>query len=438
MSNNYGANAIIMDDNFKEIFADEIEVTSKYAPICPCLLGEPGIGKSAIIESICKDRGWHFFSLLCHQLGDRSDLTGGRTVKVEEMTDGKLEEIWKQVFFPHQEVQDAISCAKKNPNDIVMLFLDEINRTSPDITSAILAFTTARRIGSYRFPDNIRFAVAGNDDGNINNFDSASVTRFAMYKLIPYAKTYMDYEENLHEGQTLNPYIKAVLTANPDLVLCYKNSTVTSYSEDENGETVSNEFSDFSDCSESAAQFTTPRTLSGLNVLLNSYSKDKLARYIGTVTRNPNTGEEIPMLRSIITAHVGDTEFADKLCALIADDISKGILQKANNIPKPIMPMIYNDIKRCTDRQTRDAMLANMSNEDISPVILYAVYEHGVNNKDIITALAQNYNGQFLTGDYQQQFIALKTHDELDSDNYSALIDSNTELGNTTKMLLGE
>lgn len=423
---------LTMDTNFKNILAIEVEVVSKSSPICPFIMGQPGIGKSSVIRAMCQEHGWHFFELLCNQLGDRTDLTGCRSIKTTEEINGKTEEIWKQIFFPHQSVQDAISCAKQNPNDIVVLFLDEINRTSSDITSAILSFTTARKVGTYEFPDNVRFVVAGNDTGNITSLDSASMSRFAKYKLVPSAATYMEIEPNL------NPYIKNVLTANPELIFCKSNAITTSIGEDENGENVTNEFEAFDDEAEGFEQITTPRTISGLNAFLNACDQTKFAHLIGTITRDTETGEEVPLLKTVITGHVGHTEFADKLCALIADDISRGLMQKANNVPKPVMPSIYNDIKRCADRQTRDAMLANMSIEDMSPVILYALYERGVDNRDLIRSLAQNYKGQFLTGGYQENLSALKCLDELNADNYAALLESNTELGNMMKMVLGE
>ena len=423
---------IFMDSNLKTLITKEVEIVSKFTPICPFIMGEPGIGKSSFVRALCQEKGWHFFEVLCNQLADRSDLTGCRSVSTKETVNNKTEEVWKQIFFPHKDVQDAITAAKNYPNDIVILFLDEINRTSADITSAILSFTTARKVGSYVFPDNLRFITAGNDAGNITSLDLASLSRFAKFKVIPTAQTYMEIESNL------NPYIKNVLTAHPELIFCTENAIVTSTSEDENGESVTNTFETFDDEAEGFSQITTPRTISGLNAFLNGCNQKELTGFVGTTTRDPITGEEASLLQTIVTGHVGCTEFADKLCAVIAEDISRGLMQKANNVPRPIMPTIYNDIKRCSDRQTRDAMLANMDNETMSPIIVYALYEKNVDNRDLVASLARNYNGQFLTGDCQPQMIALKSHDELDIDNYNALVESNTELGNMTKMLLGE
>ena len=87
------------------------------------------------------------------------------------------------------------------------------------------------------------------------------------------------------------------------------------------------------------------------------------------------------------------------------------MLQKANTIAKPKKPTVYKDIMKCTDRQTRDAMIANLSEDDKSAVLLYAVWEKGVDNSDLIEAVAKKFTGQLLTSNYQPQFSNLKSHD---------------------------
>lgn len=421
-----------MNKDFRDIIAIEVESVSAQTPICPFIMGEPGIGKSSVIRAMCEERGWHFFELLCNQLGDRADLTGCRSIKDVETVNGKEKEIWKQIFFPHQSVQDAITCATNNPDEIVVLFLDEINRTTSDITSAILSFTTARKIGTYEFPDNVRFIVAGNDKGNITALDSASISRFSKYKLEPSATSYMDFEENL------NPYIKQVLTANPSYIFGKSVSIVTSSVSGDDDDSYESEYESFDDNAEGFEQITTPRTISGLNAFLNACDLNKLSYYVGQISRDPDTGEDTSLLQTIIHGHVGNTLFANALCAVIAEDVSKGMLQKVTNIQKPTKPAIYKDILKCTDRQTRDTMIRNLSDEDKSAVLIYAVWEKGVNNADLIQAVAQHYTGQFFVGDYQPQFSNLKSHDELDADNYAALINSNTTIGTMMRNILGD
>lgn len=431
--------AMELGQDFKDIIATEVENVASQTPICPLIKGEPGIGKSSIVRAMCEEKHWHFFELLCNQLGDRADLTGCRSVKSEENVNGKIEEIWKQIFFPHQSIQDAITCATNNPNDIVVLFLDEINRTSSDITSAILSFTTARKIGTYVFPDNIRFIVAGNDKGNITALDSASISRFAQYTLVPSTQAYMNYEKNI------NPYIKQVLTTNPSYIFCKESGLVTSTVQgDDDNDSYDATYEEFNDAAEGFQQITTPRTISGLNAFLNACDLAKLTYYVGQVYKDTETGEDATLLETIIKGHVGDTPFADALCAVIADDVSKGMLQKVNTVTAPTMPLAYKSIMNCTDRQTRNNMIAQLSDDDKSAVILYATWDkdetngHGDLNREIITVTAQNFGKNLLTSTYQQQFSNLKNHDEMNEDNYTALINSNTALGQMIRGFLGD
>lgn len=429
--------AIEVGQDFQKLIAKEVEFVSASTPICPFIKGEPGIGKSSIIKAMCEQNGWHFFELLCNQLGDRADLTGCRSVKTIENVNGKDEEIWKQIFFPHQSVQDAITCAQNHPDEIVVLLLDEINRTSADITSAILSFTTARTIGTYTFPDNIRFIVAGNDKGNIQALDSASISRFAQFTLIPSATAWMKNEPNL------NPYIEQVLKANPSYIFCKESGIVTSTVQDDDGDTYDAEYEEFDDAAEGFQQFTTPRTISGLNAFLNNCDLSELTYYVGQTYKDSDSGEDATLLQCIIKGHVGDTPFADAICTVIAEDVSRGMLQKANTVTAPTEPAVYKSIMRCTDRQTRNDMIAQLSDDDKSALILYATWDkteaggRGDLNREIIAVAAQTYNNNLLAGQYQQQFTNLKSLDQMNEDNYAALVNSGTPLGTMIGSFLG-
>lgn len=421
-----------MDEDFQDVIKLEVEKVQDVTSTCPFLAGEAGIGKSSVIKNMCDKYGWHFFKVACNLLGDRTDISGVRSVKVNETINGKVEEVWKQIFFPHKDVKDAMICAENNPDEIVVLFLDEINRLSADITSAILSFTTDRKVGTETFPDNLRFITAGNDKGNITHLDEASMTRFSKFTVSPSVEQWLAFE-----GPNLNPYIKQVITAKPELILCKPNGIETSEVDGDDGSTYTNEYELF-DEAENMDLYTCPRTLSGLNAILNAAGKDKLIYWLQKITRDAQTGEEVSFLEKLITSHIGDTEFKDLVCAAIADDVSKGMLQKATNIVVPKKPKCWKGLMGCTDRQTRDTMIDNMTDEEKSSAILYAVYEKNADNSDIIQTLAGRFGGQVLTGDYQPQFSNLKSHDELDADNYNALITSGTPLGTMIRNILGD
>lgn len=424
-----------LNEDLMNILSMEIQSVSKKAPVCPMLLGEPGIGKSSIVRHMCEQNDFHFYELLCNQLGDRTDLTGCRSVKeTVTMNDGSQKEIWKQIFFPHQSLQDTITCAENNPDDIVVCFLDEINRTSSDITSAILSFITARTIGTYKFPENVRFIVAGNDTGNVTAIDSASISRFVRYDVKPNAQAWMDYENDVGK---LNPYIAQVLKANPDLIFCKSINIVSSTVQNDDGDDVESEYEAFNDGAEGFNQITTPRTLSGLNALLNSMTLDNLTELTSKVFKDDDTGEDISYLQAIIYGHVGVTPFSLELCRIIAEDVSKGQMQKATNIVKPRLIPAYKAIKKCKDRQTRDDMIRNLSDEEKSAVLLYAIWEDK-DNADLINTVAQMYPNPLFMGDDQPQIANLKSHDELNVDNYAALLNTSTPLGDMMRRILGD
>lgn len=419
-----------MNQDLKEIIIEEIEVVGEHEKICPMLLGEPGIGKSSIVEAICEEKNWLFFQLLCNQLGDRSDLTGCRTVKV--LDEKTQEEIWSQIFFPHRAIQDAIQAAKANPDKIVVLFLDEINRTTSDITSAILSFTTARTIGTYTFPNNIRFIVAGNDKGNVVALDEASLSRFAIYKLKPSAHVWESIT-----GQ-VNPYIKNVLDKNPNLIFCKSTNVVTSQIQGDDDDTYGAEYESFDDNADGYNQITTPRTISGLNAIMNNWDLDRIKYLIGNVSKDSQTGEDCSMLQTIIEAHVGKTAFAAELCQELANAVTANVLNTASNISIPKKPAQLKQLALVTDRQSQIDLLKAMSPDELSTILEYLIYQPGVDNKDIITMIASIYPTNALDPSVMPNFIKLKTHDKLNIDNYDALITSGTVLGNGIRDLLGD
>lgn len=159
----------------------------------PALMGEPGIGKSSFVEDVARRTNTRCFTLPCNLLADKADLTGARLV-LDEKTG-----VWSQKFFPHSVISQAIEYAKGNPNEQPILFLDEINRTTSDVTSGTLTLVTLRRISDEDLPKNLRIIVAGNDKGNVTALDDASVSRFAIINVAPDASTLIEVlDKNLH------------------------------------------------------------------------------------------------------------------------------------------------------------------------------------------------------------------------------------------------
>ena len=177
----------------------------------PMLIGEPGIGKSSWVEDLAQELHTKAFTLACNQLADKSDLTGQRLVPTEYTdSQGATHKTYVQVFYPHVVIQEAINYANNHPDQTPILFLDELNRTTPDVTSEALSIPTMRSIGNQHLPDNLRVITAGNDKGNVSSLDKASISRFVLYHVKPDTKTFLDLD------QDLNPFIKTTLTKYPE------------------------------------------------------------------------------------------------------------------------------------------------------------------------------------------------------------------------------
>lgn len=298
----------------------------------PILLGAPGIGKSSMVRNLSNDIDAQVFSIQINQLADRSDLTGQRIDKETYTTpSGETVERSKLSFFPHYTIQQAIDFATEHPNKLSIIFLDEINRSSSDITSAALSLSTERTIGGQKFPSNVRIVAAGNDEGNVVALDSASRTRFRFIKVAPDAETLLANVENL------NPFIKAVITEFPQLIENYgqlSNIISTdpgSANSDPDDEEESFEL-DFDMDEDGFSQMCVPRTIEYLSKYLNtailndSKSSASRASFIQHMETMPD-GKTL--LQVVIEGSVGTNDFTNKLLDKMSE-FYRDLLQTAN------------------------------------------------------------------------------------------------------------
>lgn len=378
-----------------------IRIELKNKTLVPLLLGEPGIGKSSFVKGVCEQNGWSYHELLCNQLAMQADLTGCRTVKYE-LPDGT--EDYKQVFFPHASIKEAIDDATANPNKTVVLFLDEINRTSSSVTSAILTLITARTIGNYKLPDNIKLIAAGNDDGNIITLDSASITRFINHHCQPDPTTFLGLGK-------IHPTIEAVLRAQPQLI-----HQVKSISTNDDGDIFEEESTEFK-------SMAVPRTIMGLNeTLMSDYN-----------TISMMNGDE---LKEYITAYVGDNLFTEAICNEIA--MSKINATVNPTIAAPNKPQILDTLLSMTTVSDIYDICANMSDDEKSECVNYMLYDKSTDYSTIIKIVMENFTGNMLTGSNMQLTTQLISSNTYNRDTYVSIINSGNNLANTFRSIFGE
>lgn len=342
----------------------------------PALMGEPGIGKSSFVEDVARRTNTRCFTLPCNLLADKADLTGARLV-LDEKTG-----IWSQKFFPHDTISQAINYAKNNTNEQPILFLDEINRTTSDVTSGTLTLVTLRRIGNEDLPKNLRIIVAGNDKGNVTALDDASISRFAIINVAPDASTLIEIL-----GDNLHPWVKKVLEKHPETVFVKNtNEQIAVDGQDDEDDDATVSVFDLFDGTEEIRPFATPRTIDGVSRYLNILSFDKIVSLMATpsVTRD---GRNISYLQEVIEGLTGNTSFTTLLMGIISDELSKGSTG-TQNAQRVVKPRIYDKLKEAskTSIDAINRVIATMTDNDASGCFVFAMYERE-DNTTIIQAL---------------------------------------------------
>lgn len=406
---------------FNDVFQDTVEKIINNSKQVPMLLGEPGIGKSSWIEDLGRKLHTKVFTLACNQLADKADLTGARLVPVETSTG---ETTYEQVFYPHAIIRRAIAYAIENPHETPILFLDELNRTTPDVTSALLSIPTLRTIGNTDLPDNLRVIIAGNDKGNITTLDEASVSRFVLFPVEP------DVETFIQVNTELNPFVKTVLMQHPESLFCKMVQTVTSQSDDDDDDDGMTSIDEILDDGEDMNQITTPRTITGVSNWLNCYDNAALMALLQE-THNRD-GEEVSLLQEIIEGFTGRTNFTKFLMAEIATNLMT--VNNQSNVTSVPKPQCYDKMKQCPDITALNQFISTMSDHDKSGCLVYALYEKTDNKAYINAILASGITT--LESNDMKSLMSLFGSDQLDDANVATFISNNAPLAVTLSSIL--
>lgn len=406
---------------FNDVFQDTVEKIINNSKQVPMLLGEPGIGKSSWIEDLGRKLHTKVFTLACNQLADKADLTGARLVPVETSTG---ETTYEQVFYPHAVIRRAIAYAIENPHETPILFLDELNRTTPDVTSALLSIPTLRTIGNTDLPDNLRVIIAGNDKGNITTLDEASVSRFVLFPVEP------DVETFIQVNTQLNPFVKTVLMQHPESLFCKMVQTVTSQSDDDDDDDGMTSIDEILDDGDDMNQITTPRTITGVSNWLNCYDNAALMTLLQE-THNRD-GEEVSLLQEIIEGFTGRTNFTKFLMAEIATNLMT--VNNQSNVTSVPKPQCYDKMKQCPDITALNQFISTMSDHDKSGCLVYALYEKTDNKAYINAILASGITT--LESNDMKSLMSLFGSDQLDDANVTTFISNNAPLAVTLSSIL--
>lgn len=386
--------------------------------LIPMLLGEPGIGKSSWVDNLADVMHTKCFVLACNQLADKADLTGARLVPVQDKDGNTVS--YKQVFYPHAVIHDAIEYAKENPRETPILFMDEMNRTTPDVTSECLSIPTLRSIGSTQLPDNLRVMLAGNDKGNITSLDEASISRFVLYHVTPDTNTFLGLDENL------NPFVRNVLEHHPNMIFC-KCTYNEKASEDDDSDETNDDIDSILDEDSNMQQITTPRTISAVSKWLNAFTNQELMDMLADT--HVENGEEVSSLQETLEGHIGHTAF----CALLLEEIANNVMTVQNHdTVEAYAPACYTDLKNKKSITELNDYINGLTDRERSGCLLYALYEKE-DNEIIIRALANIITT--IDGKDMKLLMKLIAADKLDAENIHALMATKTNIANRLSII---
>lgn len=345
--------------------------------VVPILIGEPAIGKSSFIESLGKELGSKTFTLQCNELSEKADLTGARTIPID---DKKTK--FKQIFFPHADAMDAIEYALANPDETVLLFMDEINRTNSDVTSALLSVPTRRKIGNVELPENLKVIIAGNDKGNIVALDEASISRFVIYKVVPDVDTFLLHNEDV------NPLIKDLLLTERNLIQCKPINLIKTDDDDDSDEDEQSYDMIMSMIDDdSMEQFTAPRTITALSKYLNSMSEEDLKQLEFETADIEMRGDikESTLLFETLIGHTGHTEFTIKLYNKINDQLRN---IQTQSVKKPAGYDTFVQKPNLTTSEIQD-YISKLSDDEKSQLLIYTLTDEDNNLATLRTVVKE-------------------------------------------------
>ena len=158
----------------------------------PLVVGESGIGKTALAKQLAKDNNWGLV-VVDGNLLKEGEIGGLPTIQsyISVDSDGRKIEKKTTVYAVHtklREIDEEISKGK-----IVLLFIDEINRCEHTVQQELMNLILNREINGYKLNDNVKILAAmnpsskyGSDfDYQVVDMDAAQENRFVWLNMEP-------------------------------------------------------------------------------------------------------------------------------------------------------------------------------------------------------------------------------------------------------------
>ncbi|MCM0648282.1 AAA family ATPase [Clostridium swellfunianum] len=139
----------------------------------PLLIGESGIGKTALIKKLCEKKGYYSIVIDGNMLKE-GEIGGLPTVEeYSVLVDGKEVSKKRTVYAVHSKLQEIDEALRSSADRTVLLFIDEINRCEHTVQQELMNIILNREINGYRLPALVKVAAAMNPSSKYEQYSSS-------------------------------------------------------------------------------------------------------------------------------------------------------------------------------------------------------------------------------------------------------------------------
>lgn len=139
----------------------------------PLLVGESGIGKTALIRKLAETENYYYVSIDGNLLKE-GEIGGLPSVeKYYINTAGKKSERVSTIYASYFKFVEIDKTLSENPNQKILLFIDEINRCEHSVQQEIMNVILNREINGYKLSDKVVVAAAMNPSNKYDEFEDS-------------------------------------------------------------------------------------------------------------------------------------------------------------------------------------------------------------------------------------------------------------------------
>lgn len=182
----------------------------------PLLVGESGIGKTTIVKNFCEKNCYYYINIDGNMLKE-GEIGGLPTVEDYIMhINGKEVKLKRTVYAVHTKLQEIDRVLSKEPNRVIILFIDELNRCEHSVQQELMNIILNREINGFKIQDKVKVIAAmnpsnkyekyNNTDYQVIDMDAAQEDRFVWIEVESDAKAWIKWgmekvcgNKNIHE-----------------------------------------------------------------------------------------------------------------------------------------------------------------------------------------------------------------------------------------------